>query len=94
MDKIILAHYINVDDVHTSQIEKYLREVKRNLYHKDDNIIHYFYAVRNQPTKVECINPIFLSLEEMERLKIKSYVSKVCKLHKKILENGDKCKNQ
>lgn len=90
MDKIILAHYINVDDVPVSEAENFIRATIRGIHRKDDDIIHYFYAVRNQPTKVECINPIFLSLEEMEKLKIKSYVRRVCELHKKLLENGGK----
>lgn len=90
MDKIILAHYINVDDISDGDLESYVRRFRREIYNKDDHILNFVYAVKDQPTKVECINPIFLSLEEMERLKIKSYVSKVCKLHKKILENGGK----
>lgn len=59
MDKIILVHYINIDGVPNSNLGEMMELVKESLA-KDADIISYIVPVRDEPTRIECVNPKLL----------------------------------
>lgn len=59
MDKIILVHYINIDDVPTSHLQQMMDMVKESLA-KDADIISYIVPVKGESTRIECVNPKLL----------------------------------
>ena len=59
MDKIILVHYINIDGVPNSNLGEMMGLVKDSLA-KDADIISYIVPVRDEPTRIECVNPKLL----------------------------------
>jgi hypothetical protein len=59
MDKIILVHYINIDGVPNSNLAEMMEMVKESLA-KDADIISYIVPVRDEPTRIECVNPKLL----------------------------------
>ena len=59
MDKIILVHYINIDGVPNSNLGEMMGLVKESLA-KDADIISYIVPVRDEPTRIECVNPKLL----------------------------------
>ena len=63
MDKIILVHYINIDGVPNSNLGEMMGLVKDSLA-KDADIISYIVPVRDEPTRIECVNPKLLKENE------------------------------
>jgi len=63
MDKIILVHYINIDGVPNSNLGEMMGLVKESLA-KDADIISYIVPVRDEPTRIECVNPKLLKENE------------------------------
>lgn len=59
MNKIILVHYINIDGVPNKDLEGMMEMVKDSLA-KDADIISYIVPVRDEPTRIECVNPKLL----------------------------------
>lgn len=59
MDKIILVHYINIDGVPNKDLQGMMEMVKESLA-KDADIISYIVPVRDEPTRIECVNPKLL----------------------------------
>lgn len=59
MDKIILVHYINIDGVPNNDLARMMEMVQESLA-KDADIISYIVPVRNEPTRIECVNPKLL----------------------------------
>ena len=59
MDKIILVHYIKIDGVPNSNLGEMMGLVKESLA-KDADIISYIVPVRDEPTRIECVNPKLL----------------------------------
>lgn len=56
--KIILVHYINIANLNSSDIDKFMNHVISEFKAKqDDNIFGYYIPVRDSDTRVECINP-------------------------------------
>jgi hypothetical protein len=59
MDKIILVHYINIDGIPNSNLGEMMELVKESLA-KDADIISYIVPVKDEPTRIECVNPKLL----------------------------------
>jgi hypothetical protein len=59
MDKIILVHYVNIDGVPNSNLGEMMELVKESLA-KDADIISYIVPVKDEPTRIECVNPKLL----------------------------------
>jgi hypothetical protein len=59
IDKIILVHYINIDGVPQHDLGEMMGLVKESLA-KDADIISYIVPVKNEPTRIECVNPKLL----------------------------------
>lgn len=73
MDKIILIHYIDISEVHRTEVEQYITEVVNNISNdpslKSDDIIKYFITTKEGGTRVECINPKLVSEEDFKEAK-------------------------
>jgi hypothetical protein len=59
MDKIILVHYINIDGVPHQDLGQMMEMVRESLA-KDADIISYIVPVKDEPTRIECVNPKLL----------------------------------
>ncbi len=71
-DKLILAFYINVDEIDLCDIHTYLNEAREGLTRNlDDSVISYFIPIEGENSKVECINPSFIDGDEYEDAKEK-----------------------
>lgn len=69
MEKIILAHYINVGNSSPQRVAETIQSLRKLLDMEDNEIIHYLYPVRDQETRVECLNPRLVSEEEYQNAK-------------------------
>jgi hypothetical protein len=63
MDKIILAHYINVGNVIPAKAAEIMDKISRSLGAHED-ILHYIYPITEGETRVDCINPKLVTGEE------------------------------
>lgn len=63
MDKIILAHYINVGNVNPQKVAEILGDLSKSLAGHDD-VLHYIYPITQGNTRVDCINPKLVTGEE------------------------------
>jgi hypothetical protein len=71
---IILVNYINIGNLSNEDVREYMYEIIKELkVSKEkggDNIIQYFIPVRNQESKVECINPVLVNNELYQQAKV------------------------
>ena len=67
MEQMILVFYINVDGITRQQAEQGLYHLSKTKH--PEGSIQYFLPVKNQPTKVECINPKMVTEEQYETMK-------------------------
>lgn len=68
MDKIILAHYINVGNVSPQKVAEILGDISKSLAGQED-VLHYVYPIREGDTRVDCINPKLVTGEEYKYAK-------------------------
>ena len=68
MDKIILAHYINVGNVSPAKVSELLSKISESLAGQED-ILHYVYPITQGDTRVDCINPKLVTGEEYKYAK-------------------------
>jgi hypothetical protein len=66
MDKLILVFYIDVGNLASEDIPDYMKNISKNMV--DENIINYIIPVRTE-TRVECLNPKLVSLEDYTKAK-------------------------
>ena len=78
--KPLLVYYINVDNMPPSEIHEYIESVGMSV--KDNDYKITIIPVHNQPTKVECVNPIFIPTEYYEKYKLNFKLNVTCKLKK------------
>jgi hypothetical protein len=69
MEKIILAHYINIDGKTPTQINEELARIREVLEERHPEILHFIYGVKNQETRIDCLNPKLTSPEDFEHAK-------------------------
>lgn len=69
MEKIILAHYINVGNKSPMKVAEIMQEIRAVLQKDEDGIIHFLYPVTDQETRVDCINPKLVSEEDYQQAK-------------------------
>lgn len=67
-DKTILIFYINVDGLSPQKSQQYIYDIMKD-YNCNSDIVHYFLPVRNQETKVECVNPKLITDSEFQEIK-------------------------
>lgn len=87
MDKIILVHYINIDNVPTNNLEQMMEMVKESLA-KDADIISYIVPVRDEPTRIECVNPKLLKDNDDAWDNVKRVLDRNQKAVDKFIKNG------
>lgn len=73
-EKLIIVHYLNVDNMTRSQAEDSTSLYMESIEEQDsmgehENVIHYFMPVRKYPSRVDCINPKLISNEEYDKVK-------------------------
>ena len=89
-DKIIIVAYVNVGSIHDDDIRAFLKRTAEALKPEDDgSSLFYIIPVREEDSRIECINPKFVSEEEYEK------VRKTCeKISEKLAElENDNCKH-
>lgn len=71
-DKLILVFYINVDSIDSYDVVDYLSEARNGLTRNlDSSVISYFIPIKNENSKVDCINPSFICDDEYKAAKEK-----------------------
>ncbi len=66
MDKLILVFYIDVGNISPSEVAEYIEGIRDNTRVGDINeVVQFYIPVRDQETRVECINPKFVTDEDM-----------------------------
>ena len=68
MDKIILAHYINVGNVSPAKVAEIMGEISKSLVGQDD-VLRYIYPITQGDTRVDCINPKLVTGDEYKHAK-------------------------
>ena len=62
-DKLFLVIYVNIDNVHMSDVLAYLDAFARQTTF-DETVMRLIVPVRDRETRVECINPVLLTEEQ------------------------------
>ena len=77
-DKLFLVIYVNIDNIHMSDVSAYLDAFARQTTF-DESVMRLIVPVRDQETRVECINPVLLNEEQYKEAeeKIKSLQEEV-----------------
>ena len=77
-DKLFLVIYVNIDNIHMSDVSAYLEAFARQTTF-DETVMRLIVPVRDQETRVECINPVLLTEEQYKETeeKIKTLQEKV-----------------
>jgi len=78
MDKLILVVYGNVGSLSPNEIQEYIAQVNRYVASPTNEYITMVVPVRDQETRIECINPKFITNEEM----IKRFASDIKDVNK------------
>ena len=78
MNKIIIVHYANMDDVPTDKIYDTLTELCKRVVN-DDEIYSYIVPVFKEPTRIECINPQLLDDTQYEKVRLQ--LNKISKIY-------------
>lgn len=87
MNKIILVHYINIDGVPTRDLPQMMELVKESLA-KDADIISYIVPVKDEPTRIECVNPKLLKNNDDAWDNVKRVLDRNQKAVDKFIKNG------
>ena len=70
--------YVNVGNLNTEDVHSYMRDFREHVIKDFDadaeNILFYFMPVRDQDTKIECINPVQVSKDEYSKIEDKMSV--------------------
>lgn len=80
--KPLLIIYLNVDGVPTEEVPRYVDSAIVGLDDLKDEYSFVMMPVRNQPTKVECVNPVIVPSEFYEKYKFEFKAQMTCKLKK------------
>ena len=77
-DKLFLVIYVNIDNIHMGDVSEYLMAFARQTTF-DETVMRLIVPVRDQETRVECINPVLLTEEQYKEVeeKIKTLQEKV-----------------
>lgn len=87
MDKIILVHYINIDGVPHHNLGEMMGLVKDSLA-KDADIISYIVPVKDEPTRIECVNPKLLKDDDNAWDNVKKILDRNQKAVDKFIKDG------
>lgn len=74
-NQLILVNYLNIGNLSHKDAKEYMyriiKDLKINKKMGGAHIVQYFIPVRNQESKVECINPILVDNELYQQAKNK-----------------------
>lgn len=97
-DKLILVFYIGVEGICDSDVPAYMSEVADYITRgKDESAEFYFIPdPESRTTRVECINPQFLTEERVKEMEEKSneLMKRLSQAVDKMIENGSKPENE
>ena len=72
---LILVYYINVHNIPVGDVKPYISKLTNDLRMDNKklgaNSVQYFIPVRDQETKVECINPVLVDKNLYDRILIR-----------------------
>lgn len=74
-DKLILVHYIGVGNMENHDIPEYIQKIVESLKPKEedkDEILSYYIPTREE-SRVECINPKLLTVDDFKETNDKLY---------------------
>jgi hypothetical protein len=58
LQPLVFVFYINVGNLDNHHVAEYMEKIFNVLKNSENNFVNYFIPVRDQETKVECINPV------------------------------------
>lgn len=61
MNKTILVFYVNVGSLTPREIDLHISSFIADTNINDENILSYFIPIRTGETRIECINPVYVS---------------------------------
>lgn len=70
-DTLLLIFYINVKHLDATDVVKYINEEDEYLREKCEGARYFIIPVEDSETRVECINPKYLSKEEWQSIRDK-----------------------
>jgi len=83
---LILVYYINVNGVSRQKINQILKDVSENIANQtseySDSFLNLIVPVTQHESKIECLNPIFISEEKFEQIS-----EKIEELSEQLLNN-------
>ncbi|MFW5847644.1 MAG: hypothetical protein ACOCVF_01815, partial [bacterium] len=66
-DKLILVYYISVDGIRTEDIQDYMKSVSDRIAARSLDVAEIIFIPIHGETRVECINPLYITEEELIR---------------------------
>ena len=66
-DKIIIVYYVDIREIDKMDVPDYMDDVYHSLK-ENDNTVHQVFVPIYNDSRVECINPKYLSEEEVEKV--------------------------
>lgn len=73
--ELIIVCYMNIGNIPNSDVQEYMSKVAKSIQSSKDKITHYFIPVRDQETRIECINPVRVDNKTYEHIKQKLSVA-------------------
>ena len=71
-DKIFLVLYVDVSTIPVEDTYQYIEEAAKSFNHlKDESVQVVILTVREQDTRLECINPVLLNEEQFAQVQEK-----------------------
>ena len=97
LDKTIIVFYVNIGNLDNADVSAYIEKVNNAIKPSEEDkkhVIHYVIPVRNQDTKVECLNiPKILTTEKEKykfRLKLDNIDNKLDRITSYINASAEK----
>lgn len=67
MDNLILVYYISINGIRTEDIQRYMEEVSTKISAKSIKVAEIIFIPVQGETRIECINPKYITDEELIR---------------------------
>lgn len=82
--KIIYVYYLNIGNIPPQEVENYCKRILQKLEDglQDDNSISFLIPTRTGNTRLECINPVYITNEEL----IKKHEELIKNLNEKLTD--------
>lgn len=91
-DRLILVFYIGVRNIDNSDIASYISEIADYFSKGKDNTVEMYFILdpENRTSRVECINPMFLTEEKIKETEEKTneLMTRLSQTVNRMIENG------